>query len=129
MRAAAELTDTSRHAGLLADSSKSGTGWPMETTRTGSGYVSPKTARRPLICLAAASGGSGVHRQAALHAVSNHALYCARVPGPHPRVVREVEPESIRRDRRALLINPIAQLRPQREIHQAPSQVWFDAVA
>lgn len=43
---------------LFGSASRSSTGMPMDTTLTGSGYVSSKTARRPWIALAAASEAS-----------------------------------------------------------------------
>lgn len=43
---------------LFGSASRSSTGMPMDTTLTGSGYVSSKTARRPWMALAAASGTS-----------------------------------------------------------------------
>lgn len=43
---------------LFGSASRSSTGMPMDTTLTGSGYVSSKTARRPWMALAAASEAS-----------------------------------------------------------------------
>lgn len=45
-------------AALSGSFSSSSTGMPMDTTRTGSGYVSSKTARRPWMALAWARGAS-----------------------------------------------------------------------
>lgn len=42
----------------FGSASRSSTGMPMDTTLTGSGYVSSKTARRPWMALAAASEAS-----------------------------------------------------------------------
>lgn len=45
-------------AALSGSFSRSSTGIPIDTTRTGSGYVSSNTARRPWMALACASGAS-----------------------------------------------------------------------
>ncbi|KAF3854460.1 hypothetical protein F7725_022515 [Dissostichus mawsoni] len=57
-RSTTKLDGGERTSGALGFSSSSSTGMPMDTTRTGSGYVSSKTARRPWIALAFASGAS-----------------------------------------------------------------------
>lgn len=50
--------EVSEPAGLLGSASSSSTGTPIDTTLTGSGYVSSNTARRPCMALAAARGAS-----------------------------------------------------------------------